>query len=336
MFMMKVARTLGVLVGVSSLILACQPDDGSSIQTKGGLQSQCNPLKDVGCDPDVKLDPKADPKREEKPSYTVSYCDPISVDGINNGGDQKFFGNTRVTEVIGERAACVLTEGEKAGEVIAGGCPFTKEIAEKYKLTYVTGKGGRNGANVFAIAGTQAVGPDGQPGPYVYGQKVTKTVVTDLRTKTTTTRYSVPCLPPQGADTAATPAGTELGGGCVVETINASTNASLHEQNNYCKLDVCARAGSNTDGASGAAKTATVTCWKGEGAALNDPNGTERDAAGVYYPGVEACHRAWQPSGADFYEVTAAKRPTTVSGKVIETTAIRWLPLAPGVVIGNP
>ncbi len=65
-------------------------------------------------------------------------------------------------------------------------------------------------------------------------------------------------------------------------------------------------------------------------------NGTERDAVGVYYAGVEACHRAWQSSGTDYYEVTAAKRPTVLSGKIVETSTIRWLPLAAGVSIGNP
>jgi hypothetical protein len=335
MFTKKVVRTLGVVVGVSSLLIACQPDEGASVQTKGGLDTQCDPLLDKGCAPTT-APTSVDPKAASTPSYTISWCDPISVEVINNGGTQKFYGNTRVTEVLGGKAACFDTE---RGSLVESGCPFTKELADQFKLPYIFGKGGHNGATLFTIAGNEALGPDGKPGPYVYGQQVTKTTTVDRLTGATTTRYSVPCLPPQGADMAATPAGTELGGGCVVETINATTNVALHQHSNYCKLEVCGKTGSNTDATTpGTAKTAYVMCWKGQGAALNDPNGTERDPVGIYYAGVEACHRAWQPSGASFYEVTAAKRPST-SGyppKVIETTVIRWLPLAPGVSIGNP
>ncbi len=329
----NVVRTLGVLVGVSSLIIACQPDEGASVQTRGGLEAQCNPLVEKGCTIGDTSDPKGGGEDKGSPEPTISHCDPVSVEAIHNAKDQKFFGNTRLVEVIEGKVACLNYDLDDKATIEA--CMFTKDIADANGFTYVIGKGART--NTFAIAGTSVVGPDGKPGPWVVAQRVTATKTLDRKTKTYTTRYSVPCLPPQGADMAATPAGTELGGACVVETINATTNVTTRDHLNFCKLEVCARKDSNTDAVEpGTPKTSGVSCWKGAGAALNDPNGIERDPNGIYYPGVEFCHRAWLPNGDNYYETAAAKRPTTTGGKVLETSPIRWLPLAPGVVIGNP
>jgi hypothetical protein len=65
-------------------------------------------------------------------------------------------------------------------------------------------------------------------------------------------------------------------------------------------------------------------CYTGLGAALNDPNGTERDASGGYYAGEEYCHMV--VSGG--YEVPAAKRPGTRShpypGSIQTGTYLVW------------
>jgi len=79
-----------------------------------------------------------------------------------------------------------------------------------------------------------------------------------------------------------------------------------------------------------------VFCFTGEGAGLNDVNGTERDGANNYlYPGSIRCHVVWYNG----YETYAAKRPATTSyplpGKVNIHSPILWRPVASGVTIAN-
>ena len=70
-----------------------------------------------------------------------------------------------------------------------------------------------------------------------------------------------------------------------------------------------------------------VYCYIGQGAALNDFNGTERDRNNVYLTGFVYTHVAW--SGG--YEVYAAKRPATVNfpapGFVRTDTPVVWRPV---------
>lgn len=89
----------------------------------------------------------------------------------------------------------------------------------------------------------------------------------------------------------------------------------------------------------------TVYCYKETGAALNDLNGTERDAVGNYLTELNQapddptpfhfCH-VLQNGG---YEVPAAKRPATRSlpapGSVNVNTPIVWRPVNPNVRIAN-
>jgi hypothetical protein len=74
-------------------------------------------------------------------------------------------------------------------------------------------------------------------------------------------------------------------------------------------------------------------CTKGEGAALNDINGTERDAYSVYRTGWTACHHGWYNG----FEVPAAKRPATggYPAKVSVTSPVLWRTVASNVSIAN-
>ena len=70
-----------------------------------------------------------------------------------------------------------------------------------------------------------------------------------------------------------------------------------------------------------------VWCYKGQGAGLNDPSGTERDINGWYLSGSRRCHVAW--SGG--YEVAAAKRPAVINyplpARVDTRSPIVWRPV---------
>jgi len=78
-----------------------------------------------------------------------------------------------------------------------------------------------------------------------------------------------------------------------------------------------------------------VFCYRGDGAGLNDINGTERDNTGHYIPGEQYCHDIV----SDGYVVPAAKRPATKTlpapGVVNTKTHIAWRPVAPDVDIAN-
>ena len=77
-----------------------------------------------------------------------------------------------------------------------------------------------------------------------------------------------------------------------------------------------------------------VTCWTGEGAGLNDPNGQERDYYGRYLRGWARCHLVIS-NGVESY---GSKRPE-VSGiprKVKDNSPSVWRPVAiGGVAIAN-
>ena len=79
-----------------------------------------------------------------------------------------------------------------------------------------------------------------------------------------------------------------------------------------------------------------VFCYAGPGAALNDPNGTERSWTGLYFPDPVRCHYIITGAG---YEIPAAKRPATRSHpaptRVNPKTPIVWRPVAPGLDLAN-
>lgn len=70
-------------------------------------------------------------------------------------------------------------------------------------------------------------------------------------------------------------------------------------------------------------------------AALNDMNGTERDASGGYYAGEDYCHMI--VSGG--YEVPGSKRPATRStpypGSITKTSYLLWRPVNTSLSIAN-
>jgi hypothetical protein len=81
--------------------------------------------------------------------------------------------------------------------------------------------------------------------------------------------------------------------------------------------------------------TVDTFCYSFYHAALNDPNGVERDDTLTYYTDQEHCHMGF----SNGLEVPAAKRPATFSlpapGRVNTKSLIYWRPYSPNVAIAN-
>jgi hypothetical protein len=129
----------------------------------------------------------------------------------------------------------------------------------------------------------------------------------------------------------------ELSGSCLLEISLSAGNAAGTPLINHATLNVCTSSFPHPDGA----KLVSILlpdsggisyCYTGPGAGLNDPNGTERDAGGVYYSDPNYCHVVWSQG----YEVPAAKRPSVVFGQVNILTPIVWRVVAPRVQIASP
>lgn len=238
-----------------------------------------------------------------------SKCAPVEPASVH-GDKSSFYGNARLAQVTNDTVPCV--HGEK-GSVAT--CKFTANSG-----AYIVAKQG-----VFARTG-QNIGLDGSPG----GDYVVASKVTDA---------TVPCIAPKGKDTAGTPAGVELAAACIVETMNAATNATGLKVVSFASLEVCTTSNPHPDGAALSSVTAVggtkVYCYKGPGAGLNDINGIEIDPMGTYYTGTNRCHVIW----SNGYEVPGSKRPSTKNlpppGTIVTTTPIAWRPVTQ-VDVANP
>lgn len=259
--------------------------------------------------PDESLAPAGCEKGCEKVRY--SKCEPVDVEAFY-GEKTSFYGNARLALITNGTVPCVhVDKGSPAT------CKFTPSSGP-----YVKGKAG-----AFARTG-ENIGLDGKPGgEFVIAAKVNEK------------NGTVPCIAPSGKDTAGTPVGVELAGACVIETLNAAANATGIPVVSYASLEVCTSSTPHPDGAGlssirsvGATK---VYCYKGDGAGLNDLNGTEVDSTGTYYGGASRCHVLW----SNGYEVPAAKRPSTKNlpapGTIVTTTPIAWRPVSM-VDVANP
>jgi hypothetical protein len=139
------------------------------------------------------------------------------------------------------------------------------------------------------------------------------------------------------ADSAGTGATVELASACTVEVFGSAKNASGLALANYATRPVCSSTHDSFDQLTAqyvGSPEPGVWCYKGQGAGLNDRNGTERNSSNVYLTGSQRCHVAW--SGG--YEVFAAKRPATISypapGRVDTKSPIVWRPVT-SVLVAN-
>jgi hypothetical protein len=257
----------------------------------------------------VKDDPDCGPVVE------TIMCEPVSV--TQTHGEGPFFGNSRLGKVENGKVPCVHSE--------------TAEVAEcVFNLSTVSWLESPSGT--YVLMG-QATSLDGGP----FGEYVTAA--------RTSAEDTVPCIEPTGADAAGVPSGTTLAGGCTRETYLSATNASGFPLENFTDLRVCSSDQVHPDAHGGGPENVgcfvneenggVSCCWSGEGAALNDPNGTERSVSGNYLPETHHCHMALNGG----VEVFAAKRPAIRRGpsgpEVNPTTPIVWRPITPVTLVAN-
>jgi hypothetical protein len=243
-----------------------------------------------------------------------STCAPVQVTQLHGA---EFLGNARLARIEDGKVACLHVETGALGT-----CLFNADSGEWVEAT--DGSYARMG---------QAITPQGEPG----GEWAVAARVSDQGT--------VPCVPASGNDSAGVATGMELAIACVIETTGSASNASGLPLLHYATLDVCTSSSPHPDTHLSADGTEHVPvlvttigelgetsyCYTGEGAALNDRYGTERDANGVYYPGSDYCHVV-RSSG---YEVYGAKRPSTYVGQVLIHTPILWRSVINNVAIAN-
>lgn len=249
-------------------------------------------------------------------------CDPVQVTATHGPGP--FFDNSSLAKIEDGKVPCAHTE--------------TAEVA---LCEFSTTPGSESGAWLESPQGNyarsgQAISLQGVPGgDYVIGAQVVSNVGT------------FPCIEPAGGDSTGAASATTLGGGCQPETLHSARNAAGFPLANYATREVCSSTDPHPDQhGSGEtkplvtfrdpARDPVLACWTGEGAALNDPGGRERDINGVYLPETHHCHMV-QLSPA--YTFLAAKRPGMKfeNGVLVvdDTTPIVWRPVSPVPNIAN-
>ena len=149
--------------------------------------------------------------------------------------------------------------------------------------------------------------------------------------------HSIFCIDPHHTfDVPGVPAGCELGGGAVLETLNSAANATGRLLQHFCPRQVCTSSHPHPDGAELAGSDAgPIFCYSGRGAGFNDLNGREADESGVYLKGSQFMHVLYV-SG---YETLAAKRPATSGGwplKLNANSPVVWRPVSPYLEVGSP
>lgn len=153
---------------------------------------------------------------------------------------------------------------------------------------------------------------------------------------------AVTCVASSGRDAVGASASIEMADTCILETAGAEWNASGRPLMNYVTRYVGTTSVPHPDGAALVSfdPVAGVGWYTGQGAALNDTGGLERDQYGVDALGnpvgnVWPCHLI-ELMGV---QVPAAKRPSTRSfpapGSVNVNSRIRWLAVNPYVEIAN-
>jgi len=241
--------------------------------------------------------------------WTTLYSkpDPIPASALHGLG---LVGNVRLGIINNNSVDCV-----HADTGVVAQCVFRAD----------SGAWAETPRGTYARAG-QAITLDGRPGgDYVTGARVNPD-------------GTVPALALSGHDNAGYTSSEELSKVPVVEAAGSPANATGMPLQNFATREVCSSDAVHPDGAAQTrtyqtSSGATVYCYTGRGAALNDPNVTERDQNGVYLSGFQYSHMIW----TNGVEVPAAKRPATCCypTKVTVTSPIVWRSVATGIAIAN-
>ena len=246
-----------------------------------------------------------------------SPCDPVPLHQVIG---RKVEDNCRISEIKHGRVPCLSVNTGRPAK-----CAFSK-----HHERWLRSKSGR----AFAVVGDPVSKTQRAKAKYVVATRVGEKKV-------------VPCADTPDApkraerDTAGAPSGSELAVTCVLEAIGKPWNVSGEPMDNVTTRTVCMSNAADLQIDLNNSPTSVTspppppgsTCWIGDGAGLNDPNGTERNAYGVYRSGPHRCHIIV----SNGYETYAAKRPATTGypAKVDFTSPSLWRPYTPYVSVAN-
>lgn len=270
---------------------------------------------------------------------SISKAAPVAAKRLHGEG---FFGNSRLGKIengkvpclhveTAERAQCAFNKRARNTGLLGGlVCPLLDILGLAQCPPAKSGSWLESPGGDYALTG-QSVSLQGEPGgPYVIAAKLNP-------------NGTVPALEPAGHDTAGTVYGQELARSCMVETMNTAADAMDAKSPgyriiNYASSEVGTTTNPHPDGARLTRSTPDgVFYYRGDGAALNDNSGTERNKDGVYYTTTDRCHVVIS-NGAD---VPGAKRPSVYypagssTLQVNVRSSIRWRPVASSVSIAN-
>ena len=233
-------------------------------------------------------------------------CEPVTVTATH--GDGLFVGNRQLGQVVDGKIPCAHSETAEIAE-----CVFDPD-----HLAWLESPFG-----IYVPMG-QATSPSGAPGEFVTAGQVSP-------------EGTVSCIEPAASDSTGLASSMPLSGGCTPESLLSPRNSTGHPLVNFADLEVCSTDQVHPDAHVGGpdqtrcflnSQSGQVNCcWTGEGAALNDPGGRERDRNGRYLPETFHCHM-YQPTPS--YTVLLGKRPPgTGAGPIV------WRPATPLRFVAN-
>ena len=234
-------------------------------------------------------------------------CEPVMV--TETHGDGLFVGNLQLGRVVNGKIPCAHSETAAVAE-----CTFNPD-----EVRWLSSPAG-----TFVPLG-QATSPGGAPGEYVTAGQVSA-------------GGTLSCIEPTAGDSTGGASAIPLAGGCMAETLLSKDNEAGFPLVNFADLEVCSTDLVHPDAqfVGGPVNTrcflnpktsAVNCCWKGQGAALNDAGGRERDQNGRYLPETHHCHMAMVSS---IYTIFVGKRPPfSTAGPIV------WRPVSPQTFVAN-
>jgi hypothetical protein len=333
MFTITKAVRVICLAGVAGSIAMLPP------RTAGSKQLDPSVLSPIGKIPSVTV--ASESRLRPPPGYVMkqSRCTHY-VEGEGNVEN-----NSRIVNIAADGTVPIM----RADPVVENRDNFARVAVATLPEPLRGGKGidRQTGKNVSFVKLGQGVVTHGHDGTDVHWVVSSEQLGEPVRDKDDRLTYSDHCFrnpKTAGQDTAGWLApGIELGISCVVEDMKMEWNAysaygwsplvNLADMNVRMANDPAVHP--HPDGARYVGFDGRAHVYTGMGAALNDLNGTERDAFGYYMFGERYCHMIV----ANGYEVPGAKRPATRSFPppvtVNVATYIVWRPVDPNINIAN-
>lgn len=233
-------------------------------------------------------------------------CEPVTVTATH--GDGLFVGNRQLGRVVDGKMPCAHSETAEIAE-----CVFNPD-----HLDWLESPSG-----IYVLMG-QATSLSGAPGEFVTAGQLSS-------------EGTLSCIEPAARDTTGGASAVPLAGGCAPETLLSARNSTGFPLENFTDLEVCSTDQVHPDAHDGGPDNTRCflnpqsgqvnCCWTGEGAALNDIGGRERDRNGVYLPESHHCHMLMLSAS---HVLLAAKRPPNPgAGPIV------WRPVSPLAFVAN-